>query len=118
MKEIDLSNRELYVQKRINLKHIIYTSTLYTLPKKSVDYFVELNSDMIGKVKFYLEYRKKTYAIIEEFEVIDYIYHILEVQPTHRNILVTVDDIKQKYMYLKVGLHQYIVSPPNPYEKE
>lgn len=118
MKETDLSNKELYVYKRINLKNIIYTSTLYTLPKKSIDYFVELNSDFIGKVKFYFESNSKAYAIIEEYEVIDNIYHISEVHPTNRSILAPVEDIRQKYIYMKVGLHQYIVSPPNPYEKE
>lgn len=118
MMEIDFSNKELYVHKRINLKNIVYTSTLYTLPQKSVDFFVELNSDFIGKVKYYFESNSKAYAIIEEFEVIDNIHHILEVQSTKRSILAPVEDIRQKYIYMKIGMHQYIVSPPNPYEKE
>lgn len=117
MKEINLSNKELYVHKRINFKNVIYTSISYTRATVTVDYFVEAN-DMIGKAKFYFESNSKMYAIIEEFEVVDNIYHILEVQPTHRNILVPVIEIKQKYIYLKVGLHEYIASVPNPYETE
>ncbi|XP_037049622.1 uncharacterized protein LOC119083916 [Bradysia coprophila] len=118
LKEIDLSNIELYVHKRINLNDTIFTSTSYTLPKRSVDYFVEATNDIVGKVRFYFESNSKVYAVIEEFEVIDNIAHILKVQPTNRNILVSVNQIEQKFIYMKVGFHEYIVLPPNPYEKE
>ncbi len=118
LKEVDLSNKELYVHKRINLKNVIYTSTSYTLPKKSIDYFVGLQNDMIGKAKFYFESKDKIYVVIEEFEITDYIDHILRVQPTRRNILAPANEIEQKYLYMKIGLLQYICSVPNPYEKE
>lgn len=118
LQEIDLSNKELYVHKRINLKHTIYTSTLYTLPQKSVDYFIELNNDIIGKAKFYFESDGKVHMVLEEYEVYGNIDHIMQVRPTHRNIVAAVDKIRQKYIYMNVGLNEYIVSVPNPYEKE
>lgn len=110
LKEVDLSNKQLYVHKRINLKNVIFTSTSYTLPKKSVDYFIGLQNDMIGKVKFYFESNSKIYVVLEEFEIVDYIDHILKVEPTRRNILTPANEIEQKYLYMKVGFHQYICS--------
>lgn len=118
LKEVNLSNMALHVHKRIKLENVIYTSTSYTLPKKSVDYFVGLENGMNGKAKFYFESNGETYAVIEEFDIVDYIDHLWKVQPTSRNILAKIDKIKQKYIYLKVGINQYITSPPNPYEKE
>ncbi|XP_037033278.1 uncharacterized protein LOC119072210 [Bradysia coprophila] len=114
----DLSNKTLSVHKRIKLKNIIYTSTSYTLPKKSVDYFVGLQNDMIGKAKFYYESGGNKYVVLEEFEIIDTIDHILKVAPTRRNILASINDINQKYLYMTVGTNQYISSVPNTYEKE
>lgn len=73
---------------------------------------------MIGKSKFYFESNGTIYVVLEEFEVVDYVDHIIRVEPTRRNILAPINEIEQKYMYVKVGMHQYICSVPNPYEKE
>lgn len=118
LKEMDFSKKELFVHKRINLNGIIYTGTMYTLPKKSIDYFMGLQDDLVGKAKFYFESNKTIYVVMEEFTVVDHFDHIMKIQPTRRNILAPVTTIKQKYLFMKVGLHQYIVSPPNPYETE
>lgn len=118
LKEVNLSNNALYVHKRIKLKNVIYTSTLYTLPEKTIDYFLGLDNGMIGKAKFYFESNGKTYVLIEEFDIVEDIDHISKVQPTSRNILAKIDKIQQKYIYLKVGIKQFISLPPNPYEKE
>lgn len=118
LKEVNLSNKALYVHKRIKLNNVIYTSTLYTLPKKSIDYFIGLESGMIGKAKYYFKSNGNTYVLMEEFDTVDDIGHISTVQPTFRNILAKIDSIHQKYIYLKVGLKQFITLPPNPYEME
>lgn len=117
-KEVDLSNRVLSVHKRIKLLNVIYTSTSYTVPKKSVDYFIGLQDEMIGKAMFYYESDGQNYVVLEEFEIIERFDHIFKVASTKRNILASINDIKQKYIYMAVGLHQYISSVPNSYEKE
>lgn len=117
-KECDLSNVELEVHKRVILKNVTYTSTLYTLPKKSIDYFIGLQDNLIGKAKFYFECSDKMYVVIEEYEEVDNIDHISIVKPTYRNVLAPIVDIKQKYLYMKVGPKEYISSVPNPYEME
>lgn len=118
LEEVDLSNHSLFIHKRIKLENVVYTSTSYTLPKKSVDYFIGLHNGLIGKAKFYLEYAGKTCVVLEEFKIIDSIDHIWKVEPTRRNLLASITDIKQKYLYMNVGPHQYITLVPNPYERE
>lgn len=41
----------LCAYKRINLKKNVYTSLLYTRPKRSVDHFIELKNGTVGKAK-------------------------------------------------------------------
>lgn len=115
LREVNLS---LHVHKRIKLKNVIYTSMLYKLPKKSTDYFVGLDNGMIGKAKFYFESNNKTFVVIEEFEIIEEIDHFSRVQPVSRNIMAQVHEIQKKYMFLNVGIKQFITLAPNPYEKE
>lgn len=117
-KEVDLSNTDLCVHKRIKLENTIYTSTLYTLPKKSIDYFIGLENSLIGKAKFYFESNGNTFVVIEEFDIIDQIDHFTRVQPASRYIMAQVDKIQQKYIFLKVGIKQFITSAPNPYKRE
>ncbi|KAG4071204.1 hypothetical protein HA402_001194 [Bradysia odoriphaga] len=117
-KELDLSNRDLCAYKRIKLGKVTYTSLLYTKPKKSIDYFVGLTNDMIGMVKFYIELDCKIYVVMDAFEIVDIIHHISKVQPTNQKIMAPIVNIKMKYIYMKVGLSQYITSPPNPFENE
>lgn len=115
---VDFSNITLRVYKRIRLGKNTYTSLLYTRPKKSIDYCIELKNEIIGFAKFYFEQKQKMYVVLEEFEVIENIYHISKVQKTKRIIMAPTADIQQKNIFMKVGIHQYIVSPPNPYENE
>lgn len=57
--ELNFSNVALNVYKRIKLDKTIYTSLIYTRPKRSIDYFIGLKTDEIGMAKFYLEHKKK-----------------------------------------------------------
>lgn len=118
LKGVDLSNIELSVHKRIKLRNKIYTSTSYTLPKKSADYFIGLENGMIGKAKFYFESNDKMFVVMEEFEMVDTIDHISRIEATRRNILAQINMIQEKYVYLKVGMKQFIALAPNPYENE
>lgn len=118
LKELHYSNKSLCVHKRIRLGKITYTSRLYTRPKKSIDYFIGLKNDVMGMAEFYIELDGKIYVVLKEYEIIDFINHILRVQPTNKNLLAPIDNIEIKYIYMRVGLHQYVTSSPNPYEKE
>lgn len=116
--EVDFSDKELCVHKRIKLDNIIYTSRSYTRPKKSIDYVIGLRDNSVGMAKFYIKMESKIYVVMEEYEIVDHINHISKIMRTNQNILAPIYDIHVKYIYMKVGLHEYITSSPNPYEKE
>lgn len=115
---LNFSNISLIVHKRIRLKNILYTSLLYTRPKRSIDYFIGLDSGQFGTAKYYFEANGQIYVMMNQFKKIDNIYHILKVKPTNRCIVAPIDEITRKYVFMNIGLNSYIVSPPNPYEKE
>lgn len=115
---VNLSNEKLQAYKRLKIGKTIYTSKLYTRPKKSVDYFIQLEDERFGAAKFYLESNGKKYVIMEEYEIIDTIYHIDKVQKTNTTLMAAIEVIQKKLIFMQVGLNNYITSPPNPYENE
>lgn len=108
----------LQVHKRIKLNGKIYTSELYTRPKKSIDYFIGLQNGTIGTAKYYFSHAGRICVMLQAFDIIDQIDHIDKVLKTTRLIIAPVVEIEKKYLYMKVGLHNYIVCRPNPYENE
>lgn len=117
-KTLNFSNVTLQVYKRVKIGNTIYTSLLYTRPKKSIDYFIELSDESIGMAKFYFEHEDMKYVIMDEYEIIDNIYHIAKIQKTKKTLMAPIDAIKKKLIFMQVGLNKYIASPPNPYENE
>lgn len=115
---LDFVNMPLNVHKRIKLRKIIYTSQLYTRPKRSIDYFIELKNGTVGMAKYYFSYQENLCVMMTEFEIVDSVDHIHKVIKTNRLIIAPIDEIKKKYLYLSVGLNNYIVCRPNPYENE
>ncbi|XP_037048620.1 uncharacterized protein LOC119083069 [Bradysia coprophila] len=115
---LPFSNVSLSVHKRIRYAKLIYTSTMYTRPKRSVDYFIGLKSGEIGTAKYYFTYNERICVMLEEYEIIESISHIDKVLSTKRMILASVDEIDKKYIFMTVGLNKYIVCRPNPFENE
>lgn len=118
LKTLNFSNISLYVHRRIQLGQTIYTSLLYSKQKKSINYFIGLKDDTFGMAKFYFEYENKIFVLMREFLSIDNTNHILKVEKTNQIIMAPIDDIVVKYLYMKIGLNEYIVSEPNPYDNE
>lgn len=108
----------LRVHKRIKLKGIIYTSVLYTRPKKSIDYFIGLQDGTVGNAKYYFSHGDTICVMLQAFDIIDEIDHIYKVLKTTRLIIAPVAEIEKKYLYMNVALNNYIVCRPNPYENE
>lgn len=115
---LNFSNINLFVHKRIRLKNVVYTSVMYTRPKRSIDYFIGLDSGHFGTAKYYFEANGQIFVMMNQFKMIDNIYHILKVKPTGRLIVAPVDEICKKYLFINIGLNSYIVCPPNSFEKE
>lgn len=117
MKDVSFET-EISVHKRIKFKKNIYTSTLYTRPKRSIDYFIGLTNGKIGKAKYFFNYKNKNCVMLEEFEIIENIDHINKVLNIKQQIIARIEEIEKKYIYMNVGLNNYIVCRPNPYENE
>lgn len=115
---LNFSNIDLHVHKRIRIHNTLYTSLLYTLPKRSIDYFIGLVNGTVGTAKYYFDFNGITYVMMIQFKITDKINHIFKVETTNRIIVASVDEIERKYLFMNVGLNNYIVYPPNPYENE
>lgn len=48
---LDFLNVNLLVHKRVTIQKTIYTSVIYSLPKRSIDYFIELLNGTVGSAK-------------------------------------------------------------------
>lgn len=107
-----------HVHRRIKLKGIIYTSEMYTRPKKSIDYFIGLHDGTVGTAKYYFSHADRICVMLQAFDIIDELDHIDKVLKSTRLIIAPVVEIEKKYLYMKVGLNSYIVCRPNPYENE
>lgn len=92
-----------------------YTSIQYTKAKRTIDYFVELEN-AIGKVKYYFHYQNQNFAVIEEFEMVTNINHIIEVVPKNIVQVYLVEDIKKKFIYISFCGKHFITVRPNPFE--
>lgn len=93
-----------------------FTSTQYTLAKKTIDYFVQTSKNEYGKVKCYVKSNDANYFLLMEYEVerkVDQFLiinnkGIFSVKPTH--------EIIDKWIYMEIGSHEYIVKRPNKFE--
>lgn len=111
-------NVTLSVHKRIKHDKQTYTSTLYTRPKRSIDYFIGMKCGIIGTAKYYFSYNDRICIMLEEYIIVESINHIHKVISTKRMILANFDEIEKKYIFMNVGLNKYIVCHPNPYENK
>ncbi|KAG4074692.1 hypothetical protein HA402_008790 [Bradysia odoriphaga] len=114
----DFAGMSLSAHKRIKLRKVIFTSEMYTRPKRSIDYFIGLKCGIIGTAKYYFSYKEVICVMLNEFEIIDSINHIDKVIKTNRLIVAPIDEIEKKYLFMNVGLNYYIACRPNPYENE
>lgn len=115
---LNFANMPLCVYKRIKFQKNVYTSLLYTRPKRSIDYFIELKNGTIGTAKYYFSYNEEICVMLAQFEIIDSIDHIHKVITTNRLIIAPIVEIEKKYLFMNVGVNHYIVCRPNPYENE
>lgn len=95
---------------------VTYTSISYNRSIKTIDYFVKLKNELIGKIKFYIKHGKKLYFILEEFEFVGNVYHITEIKPKQIDSVHLVHEIDNKCMYINFINKHYITDRPNHYE--
>lgn len=97
-------------------RSVIYTSKLYTKAQNTLDLFVSTSDSIFGKVKFYFEYKGSNYALIEEYTSCKTFDQFNEVMPAANVSITSASKIKNKYIYMKIGLKELIVMRPNSFE--
>lgn len=115
---IDFGGKSLRAYYRIRLNNITYTSLLYARPRRSIDYFIQLKDGTIGTAKYYFWHNDEICVMLTQYQIIDTIHHIHTVLTTNRLIISPIDEIEKKFLFMKVGVNNYIVCRPNPYENE
>lgn len=115
---IKIRNRKLPVYSKISKHGTIYTSLAYKKLKNSVDYFIGLDNGIIGTAKYYICNNNIKYVVMDEYEVMEEIDHISDVEPTSIHLIAPVQSIVSKYIYMKINKKEYVTLPPNKYETE
>lgn len=114
---IKFENTEISAFSRFKKNGIVYTSLMYK-KIRTIDYFVRLQNGDIGTIKYYAYIKGQKCAFIEEYEILETIDHIFEVEPSGIDLYAPVDLITDKYLYMYVEKRHYITIIPNVYEKE
>lgn len=78
-----LKNLELKIFKRMQNQKSIFTSKMYSRAKKTIDYFIGCNDKAtFGIVEYYFYNHGTAFAMLNLFETVKSIDHILQVKPT------------------------------------
>jgi hypothetical protein len=111
-----------YVSKHLRVKvenNVIYTSIEYERALKTIDYFIGINDgETIGIVKYYLNVDGVFYCMLDVHNITNCINQFKQVEPLGCLILVRVNKIASKFLYIKVDSKCYITERPNTYEKD
>lgn len=98
-----------------NRGSIKFTSKIYKKARNSIDYFLHFENNCYGKVLFYFE-QEKSYALIEEFVLENKIDHVMYVRANGKITVKLTSEIKDKLVYMNIGLKQIVVMRPNKFE--
>lgn len=121
------SNLDLMVLNNANMKNVKFfaslkkglqkfTSTSYTLSKKTADFFVRFSDDQYGKIKFYFKHENENYALFEKYIVDSQVDHILIVKPNGQLVFKSIHTIESKFIYMKIQNKEFICCRPNRFE--
>lgn len=125
--EQNLRAHNIYIERKDNNVEIycifkkngeMYTSISYNRSIKTIDYFVELQNKLIGKIKFYVRQAENIYFILEEFELVGNTNHISEIIPKQTDSVHTVSEIEKKMIYINFNALHFITDRPNSFESD
>lgn len=112
----------LGVFKRIEINRTIYTSTTYTKPKNSVDYFVRLKNNDIGAIRFFSKHANvinlSYYKYKEVMNINCEDNQFLEIERTSIIRGTHVDEISHKLVHIVINSKNFVTHFPNSFEKD
>lgn len=105
------SNEQIGIWRRIKLRGLIYTSSMY-FETKSIDYFVLFSNNLIGKIQFYFMHDNTRYAFFEKFEVVSELNHLMVVKSVSSFSIQTVDNILAKLLFMQIDNKNIVTRIP------
>lgn len=113
----EISIKDISVFSSVKFNNLYFTSIIYTRAKKSCNYFVALNNSSFGAVQFYFKFGSLNLLLIQLFKEVDRTDQFIRV--THEEYhICEISQLENVLMYMKIGDKQYVVNPPNNYEKD
>lgn len=101
---------------QVSYKNTLYKS-LYSKQTLSVDHFLELKDGKFGVAIFYKYHNSNIFVFIRIYNEVKRNFHLIEVCPTEICTIYSVEDVKQKLMYLTFATKEVVTIEPNRYEK-
>lgn len=107
---------------RVFHKKSMYQSLLYTRPKKTINYYAQLNTDAIVEIQSFCLIENKGYVNVKYVEVCDVLkfdvklQHIVEVITIEDTVnKISIEEVKRKVMLLDIcdTVEKYICIPLN-----
>lgn len=95
-----------------------FTSMNHTAAKKTIDYFVKLNNNILGKVKYYFECENVKYMVLEQYECYAQVDHMCEVEPKNIDLICLAENIEKKFIYIHYLNKHFITERPNTFESD
>lgn len=95
-----------------------FTSVNYSAAVKTIDYMVELNNKLVGKVKFYFQFENVFYALLEEYEYVGRVLHLRQIAPTNIHTVFSAEKIEKKFIYINSRQEHFITERPNQFESD
>lgn len=107
-------DKELNIWRRAKVKGECYSSTT-AIHTKSIDYFIKLNSNAIGKIVFFFGIEEEPKLLLELYEETFNNFHWSEVRKINNFQVFFVSDIKEKLLYFECQNIEIITKEPNTY---
>lgn len=119
LEKIGIQHNTIMAFKRYKSQNsIVYTSELYKKAKRTVDYFVKLKNDQIGKIKYFFESGGENVCMLKCFNFTSEVEHLTEIKETDQFKVITIDFIQSKLIHIKMYDQNYVTFEPNPFERE
>lgn len=121
--------RHLIIGIRINIyvrylyKSVVYTSSQYTMPQKSIDYVIKLKDGSIGEIKFFVESMNEAFVVLHKLKPLKVTKIESEflhcVKNSNSFLVCSIDNIDSKCVCVEIGSSKrYVYSLPNDFESD
>lgn len=113
---ISCEANSIEIWRRIRMNNLIYTS-IKAKETKSIDYFVKMKNQKMGKIEFFFEKNDAIHILLNEYNENFENYHWIEVNEANTYSIHACTEIQEKMLYFKAGSIEYITREPNTFGK-